>query len=83
LGARAADTVLTGDFDDDGHWPAAVRVLGDSLAHASRAGNRSTMPPTREAEDPLAMACYAGTSVGELTQVQQAAEVVRDLASQL
>jgi NAD(P)H-dependent flavin oxidoreductase YrpB (nitropropane dioxygenase family) len=83
LAAGAADTVLTGDFDDDGHWPAAVRVLGGSLAHASRAGNRSTMPPTREATDPLAMACYAGTSVADLTQIQPAAEVVRDLTGQL
>jgi NAD(P)H-dependent flavin oxidoreductase YrpB (nitropropane dioxygenase family) len=83
LAAGAADTVLTGDFDDDGHWPAAVRVLAGSLAHASRAGNRSTMPPTREAADPLAMACYAGTSVADLTQIQPAAEVVRDLTGQL
>jgi hypothetical protein len=81
--AGAADTVLTGNFDDDGYWPAAVRVLGDALAHARRAGNRSTMPPTREADDPLVMACYAGTSVADLTQIQQAAEVVRELVGQL
>ena len=80
---RADDTVITGDFDDGGHWPAAVRVLDDSLARARRAGNRSTMPPTREAEDPLAMACYAGMSVADLTRIQPAAEVLRDLAGQL
>jgi nitronate monooxygenase len=82
LSAGAADTVLTGAFDDDGHWPATVRVLGDSRAQAGRAGNRSTMPPTREAVDPLSMACYAGTSVADLTQIQPAAEVLRDLTAQ-
>ncbi len=83
LAAGAGDTVITGDFDDGGHWPAAVRVLGGSLAQARRAGNRSTMPPTREAEDPLAMACYAGMSVADLTRIQPAAEVLRDLAGHL
>jgi len=83
LAAGADDTVITGDLDDGGHWPAAVRVLGSSLARARRAGNRSTMPPTRQAEDPLAMACYAGMSVAGLTRVQPAAEVLRDLVGQL
>jgi nitronate monooxygenase len=83
LAARADDTVITGDFDDGGHWPARMRVLGGSLARARRSGNRSTMPPTREAADPLAMACYAGLSVADLTQIQPAAQVLRDLASQL
>jgi NAD(P)H-dependent flavin oxidoreductase YrpB (nitropropane dioxygenase family) len=83
LAAGADDTVITGDFDDGGHWPAAVRVLGGSLAQARRAGNRSTMPPTREAEDPLAMACYAGMSVADLTMIQPAIQVLQDLASHL
>jgi NAD(P)H-dependent flavin oxidoreductase YrpB (nitropropane dioxygenase family) len=83
LAAAAADTVLTNGFDDDGHWPATVRVLGDSRIRALRAGNRSTIPPTREAGDPLTMACYAGTSVVDLTSVQSASEVVRDLAAHL
>jgi nitronate monooxygenase len=83
LAAGADDTVLTGDFDDSGHWPAAVRVLGSSLIKARRSGNRSTMPPTREADNPLAMACYAGMSVAHLTRTQPAADVLRDLASQL
>jgi nitronate monooxygenase len=83
LVAGADGTVITGDFDDGGHWPAAVRVLGGPLAQARRAGNRSTMPPTREAEDPLAMACYAGMSVVDLTRIRPAAEVLRDLAGQL
>ena len=83
LAARAADTVLTGEFDDDGHWPATVRVLADSRTRAIRAGNRKTMPPTREADDPLSMACYAGTSVADLTRVQPATQVIRELAAQL
>jgi hypothetical protein len=41
------------------------------------------MPPTREVADPLSMACYAGTSVADLTRIQPAAEVVHDLAAQL
>ena len=83
LAAGADDTVLTGDFDDSGHWPAAVRVIGSSLIKARRSGNRSTMPPTREADNPLAMACDAGMSVAHLTRTQPAADVLRDLASQL
>ncbi len=82
LAAGAADTVLTREFDDDGHWPATVRVLGDSRTRAHHAGNRSTMPPVREAGDPLSMACYAGTSVADLTRIQPAAEVIRDLTAQ-
>jgi NAD(P)H-dependent flavin oxidoreductase YrpB (nitropropane dioxygenase family) len=83
LAAGAGDTVIVGDFDDGGHWPAPVRVLGGSAARARQAGNRSTMPPTREAEGPLAMPCYAGMSVADLTQIHPAAEVLRDLADQL
>ena len=83
LEAGADDTLVTGDFDDDGHWPATVRVLAGSLARARQAGNRSTMPPTRETEDPLAMACYAGISVADLTRIQPAAQVLRDLTSRL
>jgi NAD(P)H-dependent flavin oxidoreductase YrpB (nitropropane dioxygenase family) len=83
LAAGAADTVLTGDFDDDGLWPATARVLGAALGLARRSGNRSTMPPTRDADDPLAMACYAGMSVTELTRIQPAEEVLLDLVGQL
>ncbi len=83
LAAGASDTVLADDFDDGGHWPAVVRVLSGSLARARQAGNRSTMPPTRETADPLAMACYAGTSVTDLTRIQPAAAVLRDLTSRL
>lgn len=83
LAAGPDDTVLTGDFDDDGRWPATVRVLGKALAQARLAENRGTGPPTREASDPLAMACYAGTSVADLTRIESAADVLRDLTSQL
>ena len=83
LAAGAADTVLSSDFDDGGRWPATVRVLADSRTRAIRAGNRKTMPPTREADDPLSMACYAGTSVADLTRVQPATQVIRELAAQL
>jgi NAD(P)H-dependent flavin oxidoreductase YrpB (nitropropane dioxygenase family) len=83
LAAGGADTVLTDDFDDDGHWPSTVRVLDATVGPARRSGNRSTMPPTREAEDPLAMACYAGMSVTDLTRIQPAHEVVLDLVSRL
>jgi hypothetical protein len=41
------------------------------------------MPPTREAEDPLAMACYAGMSVADLTRIQPTVQVLRDLAGHL
>jgi hypothetical protein len=41
------------------------------------------LPPTREAEDPPTMACYAGMSVADLTRIQPAAEVLGDLARPL
>jgi nitronate monooxygenase len=83
LAEGAGDTVLTDAFDDDGNWPATVRVLGAGLDRAARSGNRSTMPPTRKAEDPLAMACYAGLSVTDLTRIQSAEEVLSDLVGRL
>ena len=80
LAAGSEDAVLTDHFDDGGHWPARVRVLQASLAEARRLGNRSTMPPSRWAEDdPLGMACYAGLSVADLRAAKPAAEVVREL----
>ena len=83
LAAGADDTVLTEQFDDEGRWPAKVRVLASAASAASNAGNRSTMPPTRQATEALAMPCYAGTSVSALTQVQPASDVLRDLISLL
>lgn len=83
IAAGAGDTVLTDHFDGDGHWPAPVRVLRWSLEGAIRAGNRSTSPPSAMAEDPLAMACYAGLSVEHVREVKPASEVVRELTSLL
>jgi nitronate monooxygenase len=83
IAAGAGDTVLTNHFDGDGHWPAQVRVLRSSLEGAIRAGNRSTSPPSAMAEDPLAMACYAGLSVEHVREVKPASEVVRELTSLL
>lgn len=83
IAAGGDDTVLTCDFDDNGHWPAAVRVLRSVIVEARRVGNRSTEPPTRDARHPLAMACYAGTSVADLTRVQATIEVLDDLTRQL
>jgi NAD(P)H-dependent flavin oxidoreductase YrpB (nitropropane dioxygenase family) len=83
IAASAGDAVLTDHFDGDGQWPAPVRVLRLSLEGAVRAGNRSTSPPTRSAEAPLAMACYAGLSVDSLRVVKPASEVVRELTSLL
>jgi nitronate monooxygenase len=83
IAAKAEDTVLTSHFDDGGSWPASVRVLRDSLERSLAAGNRSTMPPPSGAEDPLAMPCYAGTSVEFVTETKPAREVVAELVSLL
>lgn len=83
IAATAADTVITPHFDDGGGWPAPVRVLTDSLRHAAAAGNRSTIPPRREAADPLSMPCYAGLSVDAVTEIKPAAAVVAELVSLL
>ena len=81
--ATAGDTVLTEHFDDDGHWPAPVRVLRDSLDGAITAGNRSTSPPSPAAESPLAMPCYAGLSVDHVRGVAPAVDVMRELTALL
>ena len=83
IAAGADDTVLTDHFDNDGEWPAPVRVLRSSLDEAVRAGNRSTSPPTPTADVALAMACYAGLSVEHVREVKPAAEVVRELSNLL
>ena len=83
LSAGAGDTVLTDHFDADGEWPGTVRVLRSSLESAINTGNRSTSPPTRAADAPLAMACYAGLSVDHIREVKPAFEVVRELTSLL
>jgi nitronate monooxygenase len=83
VAATAADTVVTTHFDDGGGWPAPVRVLGASLKGSAAAGNRRTVPPTRGAEEPLAMPCYAGMSVDFVTEIKPAAAVVAELVSLL
>jgi len=83
LDATSAEAVLTDHFDEGGAWPATVRVLSRALDSARLAGNRSTLPPTPAANDPLAMACYAGLSVGDLRQVASARQVVEELTAQL
>lgn len=83
IAATAEDTVVTPHFDNNGGWPAPVRVLQQSLRNAAAVGNRSTAPPNRAAADPLAMACYAGVSVEAVTEVKPAAEVVAELTSLL
>jgi NAD(P)H-dependent flavin oxidoreductase YrpB (nitropropane dioxygenase family) len=83
IAATAAETVLTDHFDNDGGWPAPVRVLRSSLAGAVAAGNRSTAPPNAAAEAPLTMACYAGLSVEHVREVKPAGEVVRELTALL
>jgi NAD(P)H-dependent flavin oxidoreductase YrpB (nitropropane dioxygenase family) len=83
IAARADDTVLTDHFDNDGGWPAPVRVLRSSLDEAARVGNRSIAPPSRTADAALKMACYAGLSVEDVREVKPAAEVVRELTALL
>jgi len=83
IAAGADDTVLTDHFDADGHWPGSVRVLCSSLERAIKAGNHRTSPPSRVAEDPMSMACYAGLSVANVGDIRPAAAVVRELTSLL
>ena len=83
IGATAGDTVLTEHFDDDGQWPAPVRVLRDSLDGAVSAGNRSPLPPSATAGSPLAMPCYAGLSVDHVRDVKPAVDVMRELTALL
>ena len=83
IAAGPGDTVLTDHFDADGHWPASVRVLLTSLEGAIGAGNRSTSPPTRTAEHPVEIACYAGLPVEYVRDVKPASEVIRELTALL
>ena len=83
IDATAGDAVLTEHFDDDGHWPAPVRVLRASLDGAVMAGNRSASTPASTAEFPLAMPCYAGLSVDDVREVKPAVDVMRELTALL
>jgi len=50
------------------------------LEAARRSGWRNFNPPNRDVDrDPSDMAMYAGTGVGDVTNVAPAAEVVADL----
>ena len=83
IAAGGHDTVMTDHFDNEGKWPAPVRVLRSSLDEAVSVGNRSTSPPTAAATDPLSMACYAGLSVEHIREITPARGVVRELTSLL
>jgi NAD(P)H-dependent flavin oxidoreductase YrpB (nitropropane dioxygenase family) len=84
VAAEVQDAVLTQHFDENGAWPASVRVLASSLEAARLSGNRSCVPPSRAAAgDPLAMACYAGLSVQHVNTVVPAKEVVEELTAHL
>jgi NAD(P)H-dependent flavin oxidoreductase YrpB (nitropropane dioxygenase family) len=86
LAATGDDTVLTTTFD--AFWPDAPhRVLRSSVDAALAPGAppvRSPLPPTRATAGPIGhMALYAGVGVGDVTRVETAADVVRDLTRDL
>lgn len=83
IGAGPADAVLTDHFDNEGAWPATVRVLAASLTAAEAAGNRRTLPPVRGALEPSSMPWYAGLGVEHVRRVQPAAEIVAELVGGL
>lgn len=60
-------------------WPGKANVVERRLGMAPF----GVEPPPREAEHPLAMARYAGTSVVDLTRIQPTAAVLVDLAREL
>lgn len=83
IAGSARDTVLTDHFDDDGDWPATVRVIRTSLEGAQSAGNRSTMPAAGGSDQPGVMPWYAGLSIDHVHRSQSAAEIVAELTSLL
>ncbi|MDL9980990.1 NAD(P)H-dependent flavin oxidoreductase [Microbacterium sp. ASV49] len=83
IARTAGDTVLTDYFDDDGDWPATVRVVRTSLEGARSAGNRSTMPAASGSDRPGVMPWYAGLSIDHVHRVQSAAEIVAELTALL
>jgi NAD(P)H-dependent flavin oxidoreductase YrpB (nitropropane dioxygenase family) len=81
VAAGSGDTVLTEVFAQG--WPDAPhRVLRGCVDGSGRApAARSPQPPTRAfAGDVSTAALYAGESVGDVTAVLPAGQVVRDLA---
>jgi len=84
LEATGDDTVLTTHYDEG--WPDAPhRVLRASLEAAEKSGWRRTTTPSRSSPDERveAMAMYAGTGVGYVTEVRVASEVVAGLCGDL
>jgi NAD(P)H-dependent flavin oxidoreductase YrpB (nitropropane dioxygenase family) len=96
VAASAGDTVLTGTFNIG--WPDAPHRVLKSAVDAAESTDRETVgtlgggdiprlapvPPTRATEGEIgAMALYAGESVGAVTRVQPAADVVAELTAQL
>jgi len=96
IAAVAGDTILTEAFSRD--WPDAphrvLRSSADALeAHTddivAMRGNGDTVhrgssePPARHVTGAVAaMALYAGQSVGSVTRIQPAAEIVRELMTE-
>jgi NAD(P)H-dependent flavin oxidoreductase YrpB (nitropropane dioxygenase family) len=72
-------TVLT-EWFAEGWENAPHRVLRSALDAARQSGWRNVQPPHRNIErDPVDMAMYAGTGVGEVKTVGPATDAVRDL----
>jgi NAD(P)H-dependent flavin oxidoreductase YrpB (nitropropane dioxygenase family) len=78
IAASGDDTVIT-EWFGEGWEHAPHRVLRSCLTAAEKSGWRATMPPTKDAVHIRDHAMYAGMGVGEVTGVQPAADVVRDL----
>ena len=83
VAAQPDDTVITTAFS--AYWPDAPhRVLRSCVDAGTTTPSdaRSPMPPTRATPCPVdAMALYAGESVGAVTRVQSAGEIVAELVA--
>lgn len=80
ISARADDTLVTETFSLG--WPSAPHRVLRCCVDASNLDPslRSPLPPTGDfVGDPATAALYAGTSVGDVTAVLRAAQVIRDL----
>lgn len=80
VASTAADTVLTETFAMG--WPEAPHRVLRACVEASTQDpiDRSPLPPTRNFVGSVASAAlYAGESVSDVTRVQPAAEVIREL----
>ena len=89
----AEDTILQEEFGRETGWPDAPnRVLKSCFEHAQQAKGPvgqagpipvdrfATLPPTPDCEgDIQAMAMYAGQSVGSVTDIRPAADIVAEL----